>query len=71
MDFFKKGSLESNLYYVDAPLLSEEVEKIITLQEEKKEALMVFSTAPIGKNFAFESAINKKEGNKIYENQKR
>lgn len=68
MKSFKKELLENDFYYVDAPLLNEEVEKIIALQEEKKEALMVFSGAPIGKYFAFKGAINKKEGNKIFIN---
>lgn len=65
MQPFEKELLKNNSYFVETPLLNEEVEKIISLQEEKREALMVFSSAPIGKNFSFKNAINKKEGNKI------
>ena len=68
MQAFEKELLKNNSYFVETPCLNEEVEKIIALEEEKHQALMVYSSAPIGKNFAFKNALEKKKGNKIFIN---
>ena len=68
MQPFEKELLKNNSYFVETPLLEEEVENIIALESEQREALMVYSPAPVGKNFAFRNALNKKEGKKIFIN---
>lgn len=68
MDLFEKELLKNNSYFVETPCLNEEVERIIALEAEQREALMIYSPAPTGKNSAFRNAISKKEGNKIFIN---
>ena len=68
MDLFEKELLKNNSYFVETPCLNEEVERIIALEAEQREALMVYSPAPTGKNSAFRNAVSKKEGDKIFIN---
>ncbi len=68
MKAYEKELLDNSSYFVETPCLNEEVERVIALEEEQREAMMVYSPAPVGKNFAFRNALNKKEGNKIFIN---
>ena len=68
MQAFEKDLLRNNKFFVETPCLNEEVEQIIALEETNRQALLVYSNAPVGKNFAFKNALQKKEGNKIFIN---
>ena len=68
MQPFEKELLKNNSYFVDTPELNNEVESIIALEETNREALLIYSLAPVGKNFAFRNALSKKEGHKIFIN---
>ena len=68
MDLFEKELLKNNSYFVETPCLNQEVERLIALEAEQREALLVYSPAPTGKNSAFRNAIAKKEGDKIFLN---
>lgn len=68
MQPFEKELLKNNSYFVETPLLTEEVNRVIDLEASQREALMVYSLAPVGKNIAFKNALNKLEGNKIFIN---
>ena len=61
-----KELLNNSFYYSKESSTFQEVERIIELQEQKREAMLVYSNKVVSKSKLFKNALSKKEGDKIF-----